>query len=657
MLNFQKIKNWENKRTSLKMENITTATQKSSQNLAVQMDAPAETIMPANSPSGDHSGQPLCVSDIDKTVQQTIDNNQRNIDTITDIITQRIKENSQKFKNLIQNELNKLASIILWTLNIIYITGNKTKRFVFNGYYPRTYILPFGLTIKLSVRRILDTQLNKEVPYAYKILGRYERQHARFKLLGVLLYMFNVPMGSVSHVLAAITGHEVVNLSYRTVGRTFKNIVEKIKKLYIINNLSEYIGIVADASFFKTANGQICLISLIGLLSNGCHEVIALKQAKGENTAAWRELLSELIAKGLKGPKIFIADGAAAFWSAAKELFPDSLLQQCWVHVCRNVFKYMPKMNKKVCKEIIKYLKEIYGSANIDEAKAKYHIFINKFQKYSGIITTLKIAEDKLFSFFEMDEDIRKKFYTSNLVESLFGMLKNRTSLARGRMSASNLIFLTQVLAGGFGKGGAVKAKIDLFHQMAELIINEEGERLFSGPSGQTKIRPQETVQDHKTYNSCNSSFDSYNSEISEEIKFDDYNYEMSMSSDSETMENATQEHHEIISGEWEYFGTDLDYTPYQDDQEIESSTNRMGYDGRNNNAIINEANVSKNQLIQIAVNVFLFHNRLNAYNSKRHNQTSILLNTALFYRHYKIYKLTIWRKNTLPISPILPFW
>ena len=72
---------------------------------------------------------------------------------------------------------------------------------------------------------------------------------------------------------------------------------------------------------------------MIGALKDGTKEVIALHDGHRESKLSWKEVLSDLKARGLKElPKLAIGDGALGFWAALREQFPATGQQRCWVH-------------------------------------------------------------------------------------------------------------------------------------------------------------------------------------------------------------------------------------------------------------------------------------------------------------------------------------
>ena len=64
----------------------------------------------------------------------------------------------------------------------------------------------------------------------------------------------------------------------------------------------------------------------------------------GESTAAWRQFLEDLDARGLKRPEFVIVDGAPGLEAARVAIWGDDLaVQRCTVHKHRNLLAHAPK--------------------------------------------------------------------------------------------------------------------------------------------------------------------------------------------------------------------------------------------------------------------------------------------------------------------------
>ena len=72
--------------------------------------------------------------------------------------------------------------------------------------------------------------------------------------------------------------------------------------------------------------------------------LLSIRNMGGESTAAWRQFLDDLDARGLKRPKFVIVDGAPGLEAALVALWGDYLpIQRCTVHKHRNLLAHAAK--------------------------------------------------------------------------------------------------------------------------------------------------------------------------------------------------------------------------------------------------------------------------------------------------------------------------
>src|SRR3954468_1972672 len=74
---------------------------------------------------------------------------------------------------------------------------------------------------------------------------------------------------------------------------------------------------------------------VLGVRQDGQKVLLAVKNMGGESEAAWRALLDDLTARGLKTPEFVIVDGAPGLEKALAALWPDVPAQRCTVHTIR----------------------------------------------------------------------------------------------------------------------------------------------------------------------------------------------------------------------------------------------------------------------------------------------------------------------------------
>jgi transposase-like protein len=88
---------------------------------------------------------------------------------------------------------------------------------------------------------------------------------------------------------------------------------------------------------------NISLLVVLGVRRDGQKLLLAVKNMGGESEAAWRGVLDDLIARGLRTPEVLLIDGGAGLERALDSLWPDVPTQRCMVYKHRNLLAHAPE--------------------------------------------------------------------------------------------------------------------------------------------------------------------------------------------------------------------------------------------------------------------------------------------------------------------------
>lgn len=162
----------------------------------------------------------------------------------------------------------------------------------------------------------------------------------------------------------------------------------------------------------------------IAINLGGMKEVLGLwvgREAK-EGATFWLAVLTELQQRGLEDVFIFCVDGLKGFPEAIEQVYPQSQVQLCIVHLIRNSMTFVPWKNRK---EVAKDLKAIYTAASETAAEAALVAFEEKYQTtYPTVAQLWRRNWLNIIPIFDYPADIRRAIYTTNVIESLNYSLK-----------------------------------------------------------------------------------------------------------------------------------------------------------------------------------------------------------------------------------------
>jgi transposase-like protein len=111
---------------------------------------------------------------------------------------------------------------------------------------------------------------------------------------------------------------------------------------------------------------KLCLLVMIGVRADGRKELVALTDGYREAAESWADLLRDCRRRGMRAPVLAAGDGALGFWSALREVFPETREQRCWFHKVSNVLAALPKSVHPGAK---KALAEIWNAEDKSHAR------------------------------------------------------------------------------------------------------------------------------------------------------------------------------------------------------------------------------------------------------------------------------------------------
>jgi transposase-like protein len=193
----------------------------------------------------------------------------------------------------------------------------------------------------------------------------------------------------------------------------------------------ELVYVWADGIYVKAGleRDKAALLVVIGAMSDGTKEVLALTSGYRESTEAWAEVFRDLMARGLGEPRLVVADGNPGIWAAVAQVWPGAEEQRCWNHKIRNVLDRLPKREQNEAKEL---LRAIAYASSVAEALEALEAFRKRYEPwYPKAVEVLKDDWDRMVTFFRFPESHWKHLRTTNVVESPFASVRLRTGAAK----------------------------------------------------------------------------------------------------------------------------------------------------------------------------------------------------------------------------------
>ena len=184
--------------------------------------------------------------------------------------------------------------------------------------------------------------------------------------------------------------------------------------------------------------------NVIGVDTKGYKDVLGSYISESEGANFWLGVLTDLNNRGVKDILIACTDNLKGFSEAILSIFPQSEVQTCIIHQIRNSLKYVLSKDQK---EFMADLKTVYKAVNKQTAEDQLLWLEEKWGKKSpAVIDSWNNNWEKLSTYFEYAEPIRKIIYTTNAVEGYHRQIRKYTKTKgafTSDMALMKMIYLT----------------------------------------------------------------------------------------------------------------------------------------------------------------------------------------------------------------------
>jgi transposase-like protein len=199
-----------------------------------------------------------------------------------------------------------------------------------NGYgKPRRLAMTCG-TIEVRRPRVRGL----EERFESRVLPLFKRRTEQVGALLPELYLHGLAQGDFELALRGLLG-EAAPLSASSIERLRGKWVAEYEawKERSLSGL-EPVYLWADGIYVKAGleKDKAALLVIVAGLRDGRKVILAMEAGHRESTAAWSKILRGLRQRGLKVPRLLVADGHLGIWGAVAEIFPEIAEQRCWNH-------------------------------------------------------------------------------------------------------------------------------------------------------------------------------------------------------------------------------------------------------------------------------------------------------------------------------------
>src|SRR5881227_87955 len=276
----------------------------------------------------------------------------------------------------------------------------------------------------------IDVPRDREGTFEPQIVKKRQRRLTEVDEIVLSLYAKGMTSGDISAHFAELYGSSI---SKETVSRITDKVVAEMQEWANRPLDPVYVAVFIDAIHVKVRDGQVAnrpVYAAIGVTVDGHKDVLGLWMGTGgEGAKFWMSVLIDMKNRGATDVFFLVCDGLKGLPEVVTNVWPQTIVQTCIVHLIRNTFRLASRRDWDAVKRDIK---PIYTAPNPTAALAALEDLDEKWGKqYGAMIRLWRNAWEEFVPFLDYDVEIRRMICSTNAIESLNARYR-RAIRARG---------------------------------------------------------------------------------------------------------------------------------------------------------------------------------------------------------------------------------
>jgi transposase-like protein len=183
--------------------------------------------------------------------------------------------------------------------------------------------------------------------------------------------------------------------------------------------------------------GVLCVWAIC---EDGRKVLLSLSTANSESFESCREVLRDLVKRGLRPPATITTDGAIGLTQAIDAVWPKSLRIRCWFHKMQN---FQQKVPAQAWPEVKALLVDMRDAPSREKAEQRREAMVERYQhEFPELCRCLLDDADASLNHLEVPQRHQQYVRTSNLVERAFVEERRRTKVIPHLWTEGSLVHL-----------------------------------------------------------------------------------------------------------------------------------------------------------------------------------------------------------------------
>ena len=291
-----------------------------------------------------------------------------------------------------------------------------------NGYKDKTVTSRVG-PLQVAVPQVRNSD------FYPSSLEKGLRSERALKLAVAEMYVQGVSTRRVAAVCEKLCGTEISSASVSRAAAELDGVLESWRN----RPLGGFPYVYLDARYESVRqNGKVedaAVLVAVGVDEAGKRQVLGVSVALSEHEVHWREFLTGLQTRGLKGVRLIVSDDHAGLKAARKAVFGGVPWQRCQFHLQQNAQAYVPTQEMKPI--VAQDIRAILTAGDRDEADRLIKRAIEKYHRtMPKLAAWMETALPEGLTVLSFPEPHRRLLRTTNGVERVNKEIKRRTRVA-----------------------------------------------------------------------------------------------------------------------------------------------------------------------------------------------------------------------------------
>jgi transposase-like protein len=278
-------------------------------------------------------------------------------------------------------------------------------------------------------------------PYRSPLWSNVSRTSEVLKKLIVEMYVGGMSQRDIEQGLEKAVGHFLVSQS--TVSEIAESLADEYEAFRTRDLRHEPVAYLFMDTVYEPLRrwgqktGVLCVWAIC---EDGRKVLLSLSTANSESFESCREVLRELVKRGLRPPATITTDGALGLTQAIDAVWPKSLRIRCWFHKMQNLQQKVPA---QAWPEVKAFLVDMRDAPSREKAEQRREAIVERYQReFPELCRCLLDDADASLNHLEVPKRHQQYVRTSNLVERAFVEERRRTKVIPHLWTESSLVHL-----------------------------------------------------------------------------------------------------------------------------------------------------------------------------------------------------------------------